>query len=109
MSHSSSVPMNKTEAPLTRQELEWLIRQTLAKRLKKSVNDISLETLFEELEVDSLDLAELFFLLEDELSTTIPLQQGVQLKSIRDVADLVVQHLPCLKDQSSAKRLSMQN
>ena len=75
---------------LTRDALAKLICETLAKRLKKPVEDISLQTRFQTLQMDSLDLAEMFFLLEDELKMTIPLDQGVQLASIQDVLELIL-------------------
>jgi acyl carrier protein len=43
--------------------------------------------------MDSLDLAEMFFLLEEEHKTTIALDQGVKLQSIGDVLELVTNTL----------------
>ena len=89
MSPSSLKPMNEKPSILTREALAVLICETLAKRLRKPIEEITLQTRFDELEMDSLDLAELFFLLEDELKATIPLEQGVQLESVGDVLDLI--------------------
>lgn len=90
MSLSCLKLMNEMSTNLTCDALARLICETLAKRLKKPVEDISLQTRFETLQMDSLDLAEMFFLLEDELKITIPLDQGVQLASIQDVLELIL-------------------
>lgn len=86
--------MNEAPTAPTREELSDLIRQTLSMRLKRPIEDITLETRFETLDLDSLDMAELFFLLEDKLQTTIPLEQGVHLDIVADVLELIVLHLP---------------
>lgn len=85
--------MNEMTTPLTRDSLAQLICETLAKRLRKPVEEITLETRFDSLQMDSLDLAEMFFLLEDELKVTIPLDQGVQLSSIQDTLELILRAL----------------
>lgn len=82
--------MNEMSTHLTRDALATLICETLAKRLRKPIEDIGLQTRFETLQMDSLDLAEMFFLLEDELKMTIPLDQGVQLVSIQDALELIL-------------------
>jgi len=85
--------MNNMTTPLTRDELAQLICETLAKRLRKPMEEITLQTRFDTLQMDSLDLAEMFFLLEDELKVTIPLDQGVQLESIQDAHELIFRTL----------------
>ena len=82
--------MNEMTTPLTRDELAQLICETLAKRLHKPMEELTLQTRFDTLQMDSLDLAEMFFLLEDELKLTIPLDQGVQLESIQDAHELIL-------------------
>ncbi len=89
MSLSSLKPMTEKTSLLSSDTLAALICETLAKRLKKPPEEITLDTRFDALEMDSLDLAEMFFLLEDELKTTIPLDQGVQLETVSDVLRLV--------------------
>lgn len=86
--------MNKMSTNLTRDALATLICETLTKRLKIPIEDITLQTRFESLQMDSLDLAEMFFLLEDELKMTIPLDQGVQLASIHDALELILRVRP---------------
>jgi acyl carrier protein len=89
MSLSSLKPMTEKTSLLSSETLTALICETLAKRLKKPSEEITLDTRFDALEIDSLDLAEMFFLLEDELKITIPLDQGVQLETVSDVLRLV--------------------
>jgi acyl carrier protein len=79
--------------PTARDALAKLICETLAKRMRRPVEELNLQTSFESLQMDSLDLAEMFFLLEEELKTTIPLDQGVKLQSIGDVLELVTNTL----------------
>lgn len=98
MSHLSSEAMNRSKSNLTREEIEGLIRLTLAKRLKKPVDDIEPNVGFEEMGLDSLDMAELFFLLEDELDAAIPLDQGVRLETVEEAAALVFKHARALPD-----------
>jgi acyl carrier protein len=94
--------MNEMSTNLTRDALATLICETLAKRLRKPIEDISLQTRFETLQMDSLDLAEMFFLLEDELKMTIPLDQGVQLESIQDALELILRSLQAFPVQENA-------
>nr|CBA28204.1 hypothetical protein Csp_A06110 [Curvibacter putative symbiont of Hydra magnipapillata] len=79
--------------PTARDALAKLIFETLAKRMRRPVEELNLQTSFESLQMDSLDLAEMLFLLEEELKTTIPLDQGVKLQSIGDVLELVTNTL----------------
>lgn len=82
--------MNMTH---THEALADSIRETLANRLRLPLDAVTLHTRFDRLQMDSLDLAELFFLLEEQLGTTIPMSQGVELASVSDVVDLVWRHL----------------
>lgn len=81
--------MNEKTINLSREEISTLICETLVKRLKRPLEEINLQTRFDALQMDSLDLAEMFFLLEDELKMHIPLDQGVQLETVHDVVALV--------------------
>lgn len=99
---SYSKPMNEMTTPLTHDAIAQLICETLARRLKKPVKDITMQTRFDSLQMDSLDLAEMFFLLEDELKMTIPLDQGVQLVSIQDALELILRALHGSPTQANA-------
>ena len=68
---------------------ELLVRHTIAKRLRIDMNEVQLDTNFHDLNLDSLDLAELFFLLEDELKKQINVDQINNLETVNDVVMLV--------------------
>lgn len=54
------------------------------------VNKVQLDTNFHDLNLDSLDLAELFFLLEDQLKKQINVNQTSNLQTVNDVVMLVM-------------------
>ncbi|MEK7345844.1 MAG: acyl carrier protein [Pseudomonadota bacterium] len=72
------------------ESIELLVRQTIAKRLHIDVNKVQLDTNFHDLNLDSLDLAELFFLLEDQLKKQINVNQTSNLQTVNDVVMLVM-------------------
>ena len=78
---------------MSAESVELLVRQTIAKRLRIDINDVQSETSFEELKLDSLDLAELFFLLEDEMKKSIDVGQNFNLVTVRDVVQLILKTL----------------
>ena len=90
MSHSSLETM--TDAPLSMNvdSVALLVRQTIAKRLRIDLNEVQLDTNFHDLNLDSLDLAELFFLLEDQLKKQIHVDQTANLKTVNDIVTLLV-------------------
>lgn len=93
MSHSSLGFDAMHGTAMSRQAIESMVISTVAKRLKRPAEEIALDTRFEDLGVDSLDMAEMFFLLEDQLLKTIPLDQGVPLQTVGDVVALVADQL----------------
>lgn len=90
MSHSSSETMTNSPLPMNVESIELLVRQTIAKRLHIDVNKVQLDTNFHDLNLDSLDLAELFFLLEDQLKKQINVNQTSNLQTVNDVVMLVM-------------------
>jgi acyl carrier protein len=75
---------------MSTESVELLVRQTIAKRLQIDISDIQSETSFEDLKLDSLDLAELFFLLEDEMNKPINVGPNLDLVTVRDVVQLIL-------------------
>lgn len=90
MSHSSLEITANPILPMTLSAVELLVRQTIAKRLRVDIEDIQLNTHFDELNLDSLDLAELLFLLEDQIKKQINIDQTANLKTVQDVVALVM-------------------
>jgi acyl carrier protein len=84
--------MTNPHLPMSVESVELLVRQTIAKRLRIDVNEIQLDTNFHDLNLDSLDLAELFFLLEDQLKKQIHVDQTANLKTVNDVVRLVMKN-----------------
>lgn len=93
MSHLSSETMTNSNLPMSVESVELLVRQTIAKRLRIDVNDVQLDTKLHDLNLDSLDLAELFFLLEDQLKRQVSVHQTSNLQTVNDVVILVCRHL----------------
>ncbi len=92
MSHSSLETTANPILPMTLSAVELLVRQTIAKRLRREIEDIQLDTHFDELNLDSLDLAELLFLLEDQIKKQINIDQTSNLQTVNDVVMLVMRN-----------------
>ena len=92
MSHSSSETMTNSNLPMSVESVELLVRQTIAKRLRIDVSEVQLDTNFHDLNLDSLDLAELFFLLEDQIKRQIHVDQMSNLVTVNDVVMLVAKN-----------------
>jgi len=63
------------------------IAKILAEYKEMDAGDISADTSFEELELDSLDTVELLMRIEDELSVSLELEEG--LKTVGDIVKAV--------------------
>lgn len=92
MSHSSLETMTNAPLSVDVESVALLVRQTIAKRLRIDLNEVQLDTNFHDLNLDSLDLAELFFLLEDQLKKQIHVDQTTNLKTVNDVVRLVIKN-----------------
>ena len=92
MSHLSLETTANSILPMTLSPVELLVRQTIAKRLRREIEDIQLDTPFHDLNLDSLDLAELLFLLEDQLKKQINVNQTSHLKTVHDIVTLVIRN-----------------
>jgi acyl carrier protein len=77
---------------MTLDAVELLVRQTIAQRLRLDVENIQLDTHLHDLNLDSLDLAELLFLLEDQIKKQINIDQTANLKTVQDVLALVMKN-----------------
>lgn len=93
MSHLSSETMTNSNLPMNVESAALLVRQTIAKRLRIDENEVQLDTKLHDLNLDSLDLAELFFLLEDQLKRQVNVHQTSNLQTVNDVVVLVCDHL----------------
>jgi acyl carrier protein len=63
------------------------VKEVLIKELTLAEDEITLESNFEELGIDSLDLVELVMQLEEEFDITI--EESSDLKTVKDVVDYI--------------------
>ena len=74
---------------VTREAVETTVRDALV-QFGPEAEDIKLESTFEELDVDSLDLAELSQIIEDEFGVQLKGDDVGKIKTVGDAVDLVV-------------------
>lgn len=68
------------------------IREIVAEQLSIDAETITMETSFDELDADSLDVVEVIMALEDEFSIEIPDEEAEKIKNIGAVVDYVSQN-----------------
>jgi acyl carrier protein len=73
---------------VTREQVQETIFKALA-TFGPDPDDITLEATLGELDVDSLDLAELSQILEDEFGVALKSSDAAQIKTVGDAVDLV--------------------
>ena len=73
---------------VTPEAVETTVRDALV-QFGPEADEIKLESTFEELDVDSLDLAELTQIVEDEFGVKITSGDVEQLKTVGDAIDLI--------------------
>ncbi len=74
---------------VTPEAVETTVRDALV-QFGPEADDIKLESTFEELDVDSLDLAELSQIIEDEFGVQLKGDDVGKIKTVGDAIDLVV-------------------
>ena len=74
---------------ITPEAVETTVRNALA-QFGPEPDEIKLEATFEELDVDSLDLAELSQIIEDEYGVQLKGDDVAKIKTVGDAVDLVV-------------------
>ena len=77
------------EKTITPEAVETTVREALA-QFGPEPDEIKLEATFEELDVDSLDLAELSQIIEDEFGVQLKGDDVAKIKTVGDAVDLVV-------------------
>lgn len=73
--------------PLTQDELFAKVAAHVASQKSVEVEEIALDSKFEDLGVDSLDAMEILFELEEELDLDIPDTAARSMRTVRDVVD----------------------
>ena len=77
------------EKTITPEAVETTVREALV-QFGPEPDEIKLESTFEELDVDSLDLAELSQIIEDEYGVKLKGDDVGKIKTVGDAVDLVV-------------------
>ena len=77
------------EKTITPEAVETTVREALA-QFGPEPDEIKLDATFEELDVDSLDLAELSQIIEDEYGVQLKGEDVGKIKTVGDAVDLVV-------------------
>ena len=71
----------------TQEEIFAIVAEKIADQKEIEVEKISLDSKFEDLEVDSLDAMEILFELEEELDLDIPDMAARSMRTVDDVVD----------------------
>lgn len=71
----------------TNEEIFAIVAEKVAEQKDIEVDEISLDSKFEDLEVDSLDAMEILFELEEELDVDIPDTAARSMRTVNDVVD----------------------
>jgi acyl carrier protein len=79
-------------ATVTRQEVEQKVIDTLA-TFGPEKEDITLTATLEELDIDSLDMAELGQVIEDEYGVEIKGEDAARVTTVSDAVDLIVSRM----------------
>lgn len=67
------------------------IKETIAKQLNKPVSDVTEEKeIVKDLGADSLDVVEMLMNLEEEFDISVPEEEAVKIKTVKDIIDLLV-------------------
>jgi acyl carrier protein len=61
--------------------------EIIAKTQTLSIESVTLDKTFDELDIDSLDRLNILFVIEEELEISVPDDQLVAFKSVRDTVD----------------------
>jgi len=66
-------------------DVEDKVKSIIAEQLELDIDSITLETTFEEIDADSLDIVELVMTLEEEFELEISDEEIEQIKTVGDV------------------------
>jgi len=66
-------------------DVEEKVKSIIAEQLELDIDSITLETTFEEIDADSLDIVELVMTLEEEFELEISDEEIEQIKTVGDV------------------------
>ena len=76
-----------------KEAIEQTLKESIARQKMMAVDDISLDSSLEELEITSLDAISLVFDIEDEYGVEVPNEKLKKLRTVRDIVEGVDQLL----------------
>ncbi len=76
-----------------KQAIEQTLKESIARQKMLAVEDISLDSSLEELEISSLDAISLVFDIEDQYGVEVPNDELKKLRTVGDIVDGVHQLL----------------
>lgn len=65
------------------------VKSIVAEQLEVEADDIKMETSFDDLNADSLDVVELIMALEEEFDIEIPDEEAEKIKNVGDAVDYI--------------------
>lgn len=77
----------------SREQIFTKVRGIVADQLGVEESEVRLESTWDDLGADSLDLVELIMALEEEFDTEIPDEDAEKIGTVGDAVDYIVQHL----------------
>ncbi|MGB9792351.1 MAG: acyl carrier protein [Thermacetogeniaceae bacterium] len=80
-------------AELSDQEIFEKVRNIISEQLGVDAEEITLETSFEDLNADSLDIVELIMALEEEFDIEIPDEDAEKLQKVSAVIDYIKENV----------------
>jgi acyl carrier protein len=80
------MPADPVNTPLSHDELTRRVLQIIAETQRKEPGQVTIDSSFEELGIDSMDGVNIVFALENEFDINVP---DEEVKSIRSVRDMV--------------------
>ena len=83
-------------------ELIQRVRTVIANTQRIPIENINIDSSFEELGIDSMDGVNILFALENEFNINVPDEEVKSIRSVRDVVEGVIRLVELSKVQSNA-------
>jgi len=83
----ASVPEGSVNAATTQDELTQRVLRIIAETQRKEVSQVTIDSSFEELGIDSMDGVNIVFALENEFNINVPDEEVKNIRSVRDMVD----------------------
>lgn len=74
---------------MTKKEITKKVIEIVSKRITFNYEGVNIESTFEDLGLDSLDLMEILMLLEEEFDINISINKATKMKKLSDLVDYI--------------------